>query len=56
MWETGTPKGRDEVNRREVCECDGSVCVLEVIDTPSTLMLTRKTVTLARVVTTFDLN
>ena len=20
---TGTPKDRDEVNRREVCECDG---------------------------------
>jgi hypothetical protein len=22
----GTPKHRDEVNRREVCECDGGVC------------------------------
>jgi hypothetical protein len=21
--ETGTPKDRDEVNKREVCECDG---------------------------------
>jgi hypothetical protein len=20
---TGTPKDRDEVNRREICECDG---------------------------------
>ena len=23
VWGTGTPKDRDEVNRREVCECDG---------------------------------
>ncbi len=23
---TGTPKDRDEVNRREVCEYDGWVC------------------------------
>ena len=28
---TGTPKGRDEVNKREVYECDGWVCDLEVI-------------------------
>jgi 5-methylcytosine-specific restriction endonuclease McrA len=26
-WGTGTPKDRDEVNRREVCECDGE-CVI----------------------------
>jgi hypothetical protein len=26
---TGTPKDRDEVNRREVVECDGWVCDLE---------------------------
>ncbi len=35
-WGTGTPKNRDEVKRREVWECDGWVCDLEVIDTPST--------------------
>ena len=23
---TGTPKDKDEVNRREVCECEGCVC------------------------------
>ena len=23
VWGTGTPKDRDEVNRREVVECDG---------------------------------
>ncbi len=22
-WRTGIPKDRDEVNRKEVCECDG---------------------------------
>ena len=22
-WNRGTPKDRDEVNKREVCECDG---------------------------------
>jgi hypothetical protein len=30
-----TPKDRDEVYRREVCESDGWVCVLEVIGVPS---------------------
>jgi hypothetical protein len=29
---TGTPKDKDEVNRREVCECDGCVCDLDVVD------------------------
>ena len=28
-WGTGTPKNRDEVNKREVCECDGRVCDLD---------------------------
>ena len=32
---TGTPKDKDEVNRRDVCECDGWVCVFEVIGAPS---------------------
>jgi hypothetical protein len=32
---TGTPKDTDEINRREVYECDGWVCVLEVINVPS---------------------
>ena len=35
-------KDRDEVNRRQVCECDGWVCVLEVIGAPSRLRLIRK--------------
>jgi hypothetical protein len=33
--------------------CDGLVCVLEVIDTPSILKLIRKAVTLTRVLSTF---
>jgi hypothetical protein len=26
---TGTPKDKDEVNRRDVCECDGECVVLQ---------------------------
>jgi hypothetical protein len=26
--DTGIPKDKDEVNRREVCECDGDSCLL----------------------------
>jgi len=37
---TGTPKDRDEFNRREVCDCE--VCVLEVVGDPSRLRLIRK--------------
>ncbi len=32
---TGTPKDRDEVNKREVCECDGLVFDLEPTGDPS---------------------
>jgi hypothetical protein len=52
---TGTPKYRDEVNRRDVSEWDGWVCVLDVIDTPSILRLTRKPATLTRVLPTLSL-
>ena len=31
---TGTPKDKDKVNKREVCECDGLVCDLDVIGAP----------------------
>ncbi len=37
-----TRKDKDEVNRREVCECDGCVCDLEVMDDPSILNIIRK--------------
>ena len=40
---------QDEDNIRNVCECDGWVCVLEVIDTPSILSVIRKTTVLKRV-------
>ncbi len=46
---TGTPIDRDEVNRRDVCECDGWVCVLYVIGAPSIFKLIRKAAALARV-------
>ncbi len=31
---TGTPKDKDEVNKSEVCECDGQVCDLDRMDEP----------------------
>ncbi len=36
---------RDEVNRREVCECDGCVCDLDDAGTPSILRLIRGSAT-----------
>ena len=45
---TGTPEDRDEVNRREVCKCDGWVCDLDVMGDPSKLIVRRKTAALAR--------
>jgi hypothetical protein len=48
---SGTPKDKDDVNRRDVCECDGSVCVLEGIGTPSRLRCTQPA-TLTRVLPT----
>ncbi len=50
---TGLPKDRDEVNRRDVYECDGWVCVLEVIGAPSILSVRRKATVLVRVLPTF---
>ncbi len=34
---TGIPIDRDEVNRREVCECDGWVCDVDMMGAPSKL-------------------
>ncbi len=53
MWGTGTPKDRDEVNRREVCECEG-VCDLESIGSPSILRVIHNVAVLTRMMTTFD--
>ncbi len=44
---TGTPKDRDEVNNRDVCECDGWVWELDAIGAPSKLRATRKGATFA---------
>jgi hypothetical protein len=53
---TGTPKDRDEVNRREVCECDGWVCDLGMTGAPTKLSVIRKVATLARMLPTCDWN
>jgi hypothetical protein len=45
---TGTPKDKDEINRREVCDCDGWVCDLDVMGAPSILSIIRKAAALAR--------
>jgi hypothetical protein len=51
---TGTPKDRDEVNKREVCEFDGWVWELEAIGAPSKFRFTHKGDTLARMLPHFD--
>jgi hypothetical protein len=53
---TGIPTDKDEVNRREVCECDGWVCDLDSIGDPSRLRLIRKAAALARIFPTLDLS
>ncbi len=53
---TGTPKDKDEVNKREVCECEGWVWDLDAIGTPSRLRLIRKAPVLVRTRPTFPLN
>ena len=49
---TGTPEGKDEVNRRDVYKYDGWVCVVEVTGDPSKLSVIRKSAVLERVRTT----
>ena len=53
---TGTPKDRDEVNRREDCEFDGWVCDLNVIGAPSNLSVIRRAAALVRMFPTRDLS
>jgi hypothetical protein len=45
---SGTPKDRDEVNRREVCECDGWVYDLDTTGVPSIFNIIRSTVVVTR--------
>ena len=51
---TGTPNDKDEVNKREVCECDGWVCDLEVIGAPLMFNVIRSTAVLTRMLVTLD--
>ncbi len=53
-WGTGTPKDRNEVNKQEVCECDGWVCDLDVTGSPLIFKIIRNATTLARMLPTFD--
>ena len=55
MRGTGTPKDKDEVNKREVYECDGCVCDLEVIGVPSIFNVILSVTVLVRMLTTLDL-
>ncbi len=52
---TGTPKDKDEVNRREISECDGCVCDLEVVGVPSIFNVIPSDVGLSRMLPTLDL-
>ncbi len=45
---TGIPKDRDVVNRREVSECDGWVCDVDMMCAPSELSVIRKAASLSR--------
>ncbi len=51
---TGTPKDRDEVNRREVSESDGRVCDRDAKGAPSIFQVIRSSAALARMLSTFD--
>ncbi len=53
---TGTPNDKDEVNKREVCECDGCVCDLEAIGDPSIFNVIPSATVLGRMLPTLDLS
>ena len=53
---TGTPKDRDEVNKRDTCEWDGWVCERDVMGAPSIFKLTRRAADLAKLLPIFDLS
>jgi hypothetical protein len=50
----GTPQDRDEVDRREVCECDGWVSDRDTEGAPSTFNVIRNAAILARMFPIFD--
>ena len=53
---TGTYKNRDEVKRRDVYECDGSVCDLDVKGVSSIFKRIRSVESLTRIFSIFDLS
>ena len=52
---TETPEDKDEVNKREICECDGCVCDLETLGVPSIFNVIHSDVVLSRMLPTLDL-
>ena len=46
---TGTPKDKDEVNKRESCECDGCVCDLDMMGEPSIFKMKRRSEALTKI-------
>ncbi len=52
----GVIKDKDDVNRRDVCECDGWVCVLEMMGSPSKLSVMCKVAVFVRVRPTLFFN
>ena len=53
---TVTPKDIDEVNKREVSECDGCVCDSEAINDPSIFNVIHSSPSLVRMLPTLDLS
>ena len=51
-----TPKDKDEVNKREVSECDGYVCDLEPVVVPSIFKVIHSVEVLGRMLPTLDLD
>ena len=52
---TGTPKDKDEFNKREYCECDGWVCDLDMTGEPSIFKMKRRDEDLVKLLTVFAL-
>ena len=55
MWGTVIPKDRDEVNKRETSECDGSVCDGDPTGVSSIFKLICSTVVLERMFPILDM-
>ncbi len=53
---TGTPKDKDELNKREVYECDGWVCDRDTIGVPSIFKVIRNVTVLTRMLSTLPFN